>query len=86
MVNCCCFKNYEKGFYPLYSGKSQLSVSIPMFSSIQITRETGHIIQILTHGVGSRVAKLLVDGVVVPSSLMELHTFTNATKIEFFLN
>ena len=57
-----------------------------MFSNIQIKRDDGHVIQIISHGSGETISKVVVDGVAAEStSLMEIGTFTAAKQIEFFL-
>lgn len=50
------------GIYPLYSGKSQLSLSIPLFESIKITRDNGNMINISRIGNGKSIKKLLING------------------------
>jgi hypothetical protein len=92
----------KKGFYPLYSGKTELSLSVPMFANIQVfclfacervwsfslflqvSRENGNVIQIVRHGSGEKISKLLVDGVSSDTSLMQIDAFLNAKKIEFY--
>ncbi len=74
------------GFYPLYSGKAQLSVSIPMFSDISIARENGGMLHIATHGAGTKIAKLTIDGRTIAGSIVAIADFVAAHTIDFYLD
>jgi putative alpha-1,2-mannosidase len=74
------------GFYPLYSGKTQLSVSIPMFRNIRIAKESDGTLRITRHGAGSRIAKLTLDGQTIAGATVNVADFVVATNVDFYLH
>ena len=69
------------GLYPLYSGKSQLSVSIPLLPQFQLTRDTGAVIVITRHGTGSRLRAVTINGRPIAGSIIELSELLGPARV-----
>jgi putative alpha-1,2-mannosidase len=77
------------GLYPMYSGRPELSVSVPMLPSFVIQRDNGATITITTHGPSNgTLQKLLVNGKPYTSALLPVSTILDvpSATLDFFLS
>ncbi len=76
------------GLYPMYSGRPDLSVSVPMLPSFVIQRDNGATLSIQTQGpVNGTLQRLLVNGQPHSSALLPVSQLLSArhATLEFFL-